>query len=58
MSILQKPDCFGRGCNRFRACCAQLLGDGRNGDVPAARERAAAALVALRTETAAALGLP
>jgi len=29
-----------------------------DGDVPAARERAAAALVALRTETAAALGLP
>ena len=37
MPILQKPDCFRRGCNRFHASCAQLLGDRRNGDVLATR---------------------
>ena len=37
MPILQKPDCFRRGCNRFHAGCAQLLGDRWNGDMPAAR---------------------
>ena len=37
MSILQKPDCFRRGCNRFHAGCTQLLGERWNGDVLATR---------------------